>query len=219
MNKRELHQLLRAELITAINYTIDKIIFLISVEKILDGKDNLSEAERFSTSQMNKQDKIYTSLKEEYDANHTKAIKHICNNSSIISNTMKNNCLLLLQELSDLEYYQSGPFYIYKSIEKDKLTDAFLYFKSLILTTLKINAVINEMEIGLQEYGVDSYKVSDKDSKYEFDICEEVYSFTIDEIDTQLEILLSESETDSEIEYEDKIAIANILKRINKKGE
>lgn len=217
MNKRELHQLLRSELITAIDYVVDKMLFLISIERILNGKDGLPETTRFSTETMHQQDKIYNSLVKEYNKNHSRAIKHICDHSSIIPNIIKEDILFLLQELTNLESHKYERLSLYNSVEQEFTDDEnFLYFKKIILIALKFNAVFNEIDTGLQEYGVDPYKVSDKDSHEEFDIIDEVYNLSIKDIDEQLDILLKENEMDSEMEYKNKKEIKKFLKKLKK---
>lgn len=178
---------------------INKLAFVLSLKQALDKKDELSEDERFSDQTFETQDKfnsIYlNSLKG--TTSSSKALVELLLSSEIIPYSLLEDIqqsLAYKEENQIIEDTIFNPF----NVNKESLSEAKNEFLFRIVYLFRILHHLKDIEIGMQEYGVECYKVPEEESEDSINILDGIYDMDENKLkeEVMLDCILDESETD-----------------------
>lgn len=218
-NLRQLHLLMNEELLIAVQSTLTKFAFLLSLQGALEGKDELSEEERFSDETYELQDKLYSIylpfIKEA--KNSSKAIDEIARQSNIIPLNLLEDIHLLLQYQEELSSPFFTPFTPY-DVTKGKLQESIFDFYLRLVSIYRINSWINDIEMGIQEYGIASYVVQEDDDYDDINILDGVYELSLEALKDEACKLLLVKDDDTDYQQEDKQSLSELCIALEKIG-
>ncbi len=158
---------------------LEKTAFLLSLQKALDGKDNLSEEERFADETYELQDNYFTMLSgflAEADENST-ALFSLLTDSDIFSETLLEAIKKIIACKKEYAVKKEGDFSPF--VEKDVYEEACFRFLSETCFLFRVYYWLTDIENGIQDYGIQSYAISktEIDKEKEDDFLLNLYDF------------------------------------------
>lgn len=179
---------------------LEKAAFLLSLQKALDGKDGLSEDERFSDETYELQDNYFTLLSSflaEADENST-ALFSLLTDSDIFSETLLEAIKKIIACKEEYAVKKEGDFSPF--IENDIYDEACFRFLSETCFLFRVYYWLTDIETGIQDYGIQSYAISttEIDKEKEDDFLLNLYDFKKEDFLKELKADCSFLENDTD---------------------
>lgn len=217
MKLRELHLWMNSELTIACQASLNKFAFLLSLEGALEGKDGLSEDERFDDGTYELQDKlynIYLPMMKEVDS-QSKALSELSANAHIIPLSLLEDLNVLISYKEDSQNITDSPFTPY-DIDKESFKESICEFYIRLLSVLRVNAWLEDIEMGIQEYGINPYVVPEEDDGSGVNILDGIYDLSLAEMKAEVDkhLLIRDSDTDQQ--QEDKASLKALTLALEK---
>lgn len=217
MKLRELHLLMNAELALACQASLNKFAFLLSLEGALEGKDGLDEEERFDDDTYELQDKlynIYLPMMKEVDS-HSRVLPELGVKAHIIPTLLLEDLNVILTYKEDSNNITDSPFSPY-DIDKDSFIESIMEFYIRLLSILRVDAWIEDIEMGIQEYGINPYVVPEEDDNTGVNILDGIYEMSLDEMKEEVDKHLLIRDNDTDQQQEDKASLKALMVTLEK---
>jgi len=222
--ERTLLERMNQELLLTIDSNLKDLSLVIAMAKVLKGKDSLSQEERFNDDIYQQIDNVQSILIPYFKkaTPDDKAFHNILMDSEVIPLNLMNDIDETLSFREDSYDISSSPFSPYYE-DKESFTDAKEEFFLRLLILYRVKAWLNDIIYGIQDYGVDPYKVMEGDSEERINLLDGVYDLTEEQVIAELRIHLLVRDDDGE-EAVDKQSQAVLLsellaKKTIKKGD
>ena len=191
---------------------LQKLAFVLSLQKALKGKDKLSEEERFSDETYETQEQYYDIYDELFSdpINNQSAIEKIIKESKIIPINLYSDIQLLLSYIEDQQNISLSVFAPLEA-NHESFTDLLYEFYLRLLTCLRTLAWLEDIEMGVEAYGVNFYKIPEDDSSEAINVLDGIFDKKKEELLEEILILLKNNEMDNEDLTKDKLALSSLI--------
>ncbi len=215
-----LHLLLDQHIRILDDSLISKLAFVLSLKEALDGRDEMEEDERFSDEVFQKQDRynqIYLSFIKEL-ASHDGDINEVTEPSGIIPGNLADSifdCLSFkITEITE----ESNGYYPF-GVTKKTFTTAVNLFYSMTVYIFRTYCWLQDIETGMQEYGVASY-IIDPETELASDISplDGIDEIPPEKLKEELLNHLIPNESDTDEMQQEKMALKQLLTYISQVG-
>lgn len=168
---RQLYQLMHSELDNVYQNLISTLAYTLSVKIEFEGKDDLGEDERLRED---------ASLRVEDSGNILETLLSADLAPSVIESTLESSNIFTEELIEDIltiyQYRRENnnhhiPLFDEHDDDVEDLRDNSLFFYRRLLATYRVKAVLDEITVGMEEYGVGPYLLPE-DSDDERDILE-----------------------------------------------
>ena len=208
---------MNAELALACQASLNKFAFLLSLEGALEGKDGLDEEERFDGDTDELQDKlynIYLPMMKEVDS-HSRVLPELGVKAHIIPTLLLEDLNVILTYKEDSNNITDSPFSPY-DIDKDSFIESIMEFYIRLLSILRVDAWIEDIEMGIQEYGINPYVVPEEDDNTGVNILDGIYEMSLDEMKEEVTRHLLIRDNDTDQQQEDKASLKALMVTLEK---
>lgn len=215
---RKYHLWMAGEIHALADTLTSKVCFLLSLKEALDGKDDLTEDERFSDDTFLLQDRFYNV--------YLQTLKNISSNSTILEDVLIESEIMPVNLITDIKAclgYKEDAMNLSDSVfspnrmEKEDEEDAEFEFVLRLVFLFRTMNWMNDIETGIQEYGIDCYLVPDTDSTKDANVLDGIFDLDYVSLKKELKSYLRPQDDDTNELLADKKSIAILLKEINKK--
>lgn len=204
------------EILLLIDSTLNDLALTIALSKILRGKDELDEDERFSDETY----RLTETIQNDYQSffheatSQSRAFARVLQESEIIPLNLQSDINLMLEYKADSLDISSSPFSPYAE-DKDSFYDAEYEFCFRLLAIYRTKSWINDILQGIQDYGVDPYLVPEGDNEDAINILDGIYDLDNTKIASELSTyLLQRGDGNDDL---DRIGITQLLDKMSKK--
>lgn len=215
---RKYHLWMAGEIHALADTLSSRVCFLLSLKEALDGKDGFTEEERFSDDTFMLQDRFYNV--------YLQTLKNISSNSTILEDVLIESEIIPVNLIDDIKAslaYKEDVMNLYDSVfspnrtgKEDEEDAEFEFILRLVILFRTMNW-INDIETGIQEYGIDCYLVPETDSKEDVNVLDGIFDLDYASLKKELKDYLRPQDDDTDELLADKKSIAILLKEINKK--
>lgn len=217
MLNRTLLERMNQELLLSIDSTLVDLSLVIAMGKVFDGKDALPQEERFNDSAYQQVDSYQSILLPYFRKAKSgeSAFHSVLMDSHLIPLNLQEDLdemLTIREESFDIT---SSPFSPYLLDEED-FEEAKDTFALRLLLVYRIKSWINDIILGIQDYGVDPYKVDEaRDNEECINLLDGIYDLSHEEVLQELHkhLLIDEDEKE---EAMDKQSLIVLLAEIEK---
>jgi hypothetical protein len=203
-----------------VNTLLSKLAFVLSLREALFPKDNLEEDERFSDETFETQDRFYQAYLPflRKVASQSQPLRDVIAHSEIIPLSLSEGLLYCLELNEEDNLDETNPFNPF-SITKKSFQDSIEEFQLRVAYIYRVYHWLVDIEVGMQEYGVESYLVPVTDSESDVTPLDGIYDLSKEEIEKEVIRDLKPNDSDTDEMQQEKQALKDLLSKINEKGE
>lgn len=204
--------LMNSHISLLIDNLMDKLAFVLSLGKVLEGRDDLDEEERFADEIFEQQD-VYFEMIDPFVKKTRKTSDGLVNlliDSTIISMILMKDIDTCLSFKEDSLYIQDDCFDPYEEDKKIAIKE-FCY---RLCYLLRVYYWLTDIEIGMQDYGFDSYIVPDSETLHDYDPVDELLDMKTKDLMEELKAELKECEADTEEMRQQKEELTKFIKTL-----
>lgn len=198
---------------------LHKLAFILSLQKALKGKDKFSDDERFNYETYEIQEQYYDIYEELFlnPITNQSSIEKIIKESKIIPINLYSDIQILLSYIEDQQNISQS---VFAPLEADEESFAELTYEFYLrlLTCLRTLTWLEDIELGIEAYGVNCYKIPEDDSSEAINVLDGILDMKEDELLGQILILLGNNEMDNEDITKDKFALLSLIKTFLRKN-
>lgn len=206
---RNIKLIMNQELIIAYDSLLDDLSFTLSIASIFKGKDDLDEDERCSDENIESVYSMHSIL--------SPILRESKPNSPSFFQAVRSSEVIeeeLLEKINEVLAYKDEKKTIALSVfdpYSDDLDECIREFYQELLLVLRLRFILKDIAEGIQEYGVEPYKVPDNNmqerNKFPF---EEIESLTDDKLKEEVNHLLELPIHDWEEEKDDRTSLITL---------
>lgn len=214
---RRLHLLMNAELLTAYDSVLEKLAFVLSIREALDGKDDLDDDHRFSDETYELQDELFIKYSRALSKvkSGSKKLDNLCLASGVLPVNLLNDIHFLLSMKEESQSVNNDLFYPYE-VGKNDLLVSTPEFKTRLLYCMRVMAWLNDIDIGIQDYGVSVYLVPESDSEKDINIIDGLWDMKEEDVGKELSLMLEANDNDTDHQQQDKESWRRLIDELNK---